>query len=156
MEAIEVIFEAKNAPLVFRLHVRRGDNEIGSGAIARNGNVPQGCKANQGFDVRVVRLRLERVPEEEQAVEVAFGDFRADLLVAAEWSAFELQDRQAKLVLDERARCAGGGKMMMFKHGEMFAHPIKHFAFAVVVRNECDALLRRNREMLHVQVVKTN
>ena len=93
MEAIEIIFEAENAPLVFRLQKRRGDDEISGGAIARNRNVPQGCKANQGFDVRVVRLRLERVPEKEQAVEVAFGDFRTDLLVAAKWSAYELHHR---------------------------------------------------------------
>ncbi len=38
----------------------------------------------QRLDVDVVRLRLERVPEEEHDVEPAFGDAGTDLLVAAE------------------------------------------------------------------------
>jgi len=37
----------------------------------------------QGLDVRVMRLRLQRIPQEHQQVDLALGNAGADLLVAA-------------------------------------------------------------------------
>jgi len=49
----------------------------------------------QRLDVDVVRLRLERIPEEDHEIDPSFHDARADLLVAAERTAQEPRDRQA-------------------------------------------------------------
>jgi len=42
-------------------------------------------------------LRLQRIPEEDEQVDLAFSDARADLLIAAERPAAEAGDRQAEL-----------------------------------------------------------
>ena len=52
--------------------------------------------------VRVVGLRLERIPEEDEEVDLALGDQRAQLLVAAERPALQLLDGLAELPLEER------------------------------------------------------
>ena len=56
--------------------------------------------AEQRFDVDVMGLGLELVPEEDDEVDAPFGDTRADLLVAAERSAQE-PDGQIELGGDE-------------------------------------------------------
>ena len=61
----------------------------------------------QGLDVRVVRLRLERVPEEDQKVYLTLDDLGADLLVAAEGAALEPLDRELQLLLESRPGRAG-------------------------------------------------
>src|SRR6266700_5026916 len=76
-------------------------------AVARlvaTGNVPYGCQAEQCLDVRVVRLRLERSPEEDLGVDRAVSDLGADLLVAAHGSAQVAGHGQAQLVFEH---CAG-------------------------------------------------
>ena len=63
---------------------RRGDQEVGGRQVAGHRDVPDGGDPQQCLDVGVVRLRLERVPEEDQQVDAALGDLGADLLVAAD------------------------------------------------------------------------
>ena len=48
-------------------------------------------------------LRFERVPEEDQEIDLALSDARADLLVAAQRAAALLVDIQAALVGDDFA-----------------------------------------------------
>ena len=71
--------------------------------VARDRDVPDDGDPEQCPDVRVVGLRLERVPEEDEEVDVARGDHRAELLVAAERPALQLDDPDPELVLEQRA-----------------------------------------------------
>jgi len=67
-----------------------------------------------------VRLGLQRVPEEDQQVDVAVRDPGADLLVAAQRAAEEAGDRQAELVAEQSAR--GRGRSVRSGSG-----PVRHF-----------------------------
>jgi hypothetical protein len=50
-----------------------------------------------------MRLRAHRVPEEDEHVQVAGGDQRADLLVTAQWPALEAGDGQVQAVTQHLA-----------------------------------------------------
>ena len=45
----------------------------------------------------IVRMRRERIDEEEQDVDLAFRDHRADLLVAAQGAALQAREREGHL-----------------------------------------------------------
>ena len=52
-------------------------------------------------------LLFKGIPEEDQEIDRALGDKRANLLVATEWAAQESFDRDIQLVSDEPAGRAG-------------------------------------------------
>jgi hypothetical protein len=45
------------------------EEEVGGGGIHRAGDVPEDGEAEQGFDVGIVRLGGERIPEEDQDID---------------------------------------------------------------------------------------
>src|SRR5262249_52532289 len=101
----------------------------GNRDIADNGD------AEQGLDVRVVRMRLQRIPQEHQQVDLALGDAGADLLVAAVRAAAEAGDRQPELLLQE---VAGGGRREQLVTGQqvqVVPGPLEHVPLLVVVRD---------------------
>src|SRR5439155_19135911 len=62
----------------------RSNHEVGRRAVARDGDVPDDAHAQQRLHIGIVRLRLERIPKENEKVDLTLDDLRADLLVAAE------------------------------------------------------------------------
>ena len=69
------------------LHIekeRRGNQKVSRAPVAGGRDVVEDREAQQRFDVDIVGLRLERIPEEYEQIDVAFGEHRADLRVAAE------------------------------------------------------------------------
>ena len=56
---------------------------IGSGFVGGDGDVVDHRDPEQRFDVGVVGLGLERIPEKDDEVDLPFRDLGADLLVAA-------------------------------------------------------------------------
>jgi hypothetical protein len=83
--------------LVPSLHKRRGQQEIGGGAVARDGNVVDHGNTKQRLDVDVVRVRLQRIPEENHEIDSPLDTRRADLLVAAKlsWAMSAIRFRSA-------------------------------------------------------------
>src|SRR5687767_11240341 len=71
--------------LLTSLGARRepGDDEIRRGHVGRERNVVDVAHTEQRADVRIVRLRGERIDEEEHGVDVSRGDLRRDLRVTA-------------------------------------------------------------------------
>ena len=57
----------------------------------------------QRLDIRIVRLRFERIPEEDEKIDLAIGDLGADLLIAAQGPALELGDLEAQLLFQDFA-----------------------------------------------------
>ena len=53
-----------------------------------------------------MRLRGERVPEEDQQIQVALGDLCADLLISAQWTALQLIDVDSQLLFKELTGCS--------------------------------------------------
>jgi len=50
-----------------------------------------------------MRLRLERIPEEDHEIDPVLDDSGSHLLVATEWTAEKPADRESKLGAEERA-----------------------------------------------------
>ena len=100
-------------PVVRRLSLialadeRRGNDEVSGGAIAGHRDVPDHGYSQQRLYVRVMRLRLQRIPEEDEQVNLPVSDPGADLLVAAEWPALEAGHAQAELIAEQPAGGAG-------------------------------------------------
>jgi hypothetical protein len=86
----------------------RGDEQIGTGPVAGDRDIPYHRDPHQGLDVGIVRLRVHGIGEEHQQVQVARRDQRADLLVAAERAALQAGDLQAELIGQQPAGRTGG------------------------------------------------
>ena len=99
--ALHVRVEVRELALIAARHEWRRDDEVGGRAVACHGDVPDDRDPDERLHVGVVRLRLQRIPEEDEDVELALRDERADLLVAAERAALEPGDGQVELALEE-------------------------------------------------------
>jgi hypothetical protein len=76
-------------PLILPVHQRRREQKIGRRPVAGDWHVVHNRDPQQRFDVHVVRLRLERIPEKDHEIDATVDDGCADLLVAAERPAQE-------------------------------------------------------------------
>jgi hypothetical protein len=88
-------------------------DEVRRCAIARHWNVPDDGNAQEGLHVVVVRVRLERIPEEDQQVDLALRDLRADLLVASQRPALQHVDGKSDLFFEQPASRAGGKQLVL-------------------------------------------
>jgi hypothetical protein len=84
-------------------HQRAREHEIGRCAVAGDRDVVENRDPQQRLDVDVVRVRGERIGEEDHQVDAALGDRGADLLVAPERPAEVEVDRQLQLVGEQLA-----------------------------------------------------
>jgi hypothetical protein len=124
--------------LVTAGHQGRRDDKIGRRAVARDRNVPHHGDAQQGLDVRIVWLGLERIPEEDQTIDLAFGDAGADLLVAAERAALKFVDRQPELLLEQMAGGAGREELVGGEEIDVESGPLEQLELLVVVGDQGD------------------
>lgn len=83
------------------------EQEISRCAIARYGDLVQSRYSQQGFDIWVVGLGAERVPEKYEHIYLFFYYHRPELLVAAEWSRGTLKDRVIDCILYHASGGAG-------------------------------------------------
>lgn len=131
--------------LVGGVHQRRGEDEIRRGAVHSDRDVLQHGHTQQGAHIRVVGVRFERVPEEDQDIHLALGDLRADLLVAAQRPAQKHLHGQPQFLLEQGARRAGGEDFVVAQPPDVEARPFEQVLLAVVVGDEGDALAARKR-----------
>ncbi len=89
-----------------------------------------------------MRLRFQRIPEEDDKVDRAFGDFGANLLVAAQRTAFETRDREIKFRFQDVARGPGGVQIMLGQQVAVELGPLKHVLLLVIVGHQRDLLAR--------------
>src|SRR5664280_2383319 len=141
-EAVAVAVVVREQAIVLLVHERGRDHEVGRGAVARDRDVPHHRDAQQCLDVRVVRLRLERVPEKDHEVDGALRDLRADLQVAAEGAALQLGDRHFQFALEKRAGGAGREQLVTGEQDTVELRPLQQRLLLVVVGDERDPLLR--------------
>jgi hypothetical protein len=87
-----------------------------------------------------VWLRAHRVPEEDEHVQVAGGNQRADLLVTAERPALKAGDGQVQAVAEQAAGRAGRVEDMVGEDVTVVLGPLEQVAFPVVVRDQGDVL----------------
>ena len=121
-------------------HERGGDEKVRRRAVAGYGDVVDHCDAQQRLDVDVVRVRLQRIPKEDDGVDLALRDLGADLLVAAERTALQLLDGQVQVLLQEPAGRAGCDEVVAGQGVPVEARPFEQVLLLVVVCDECDGL----------------
>src|SRR5271166_10912 len=83
-----------------------------------------------------MRLRRERIPEEEDDVEAPLGDERADLRVAAERTREQHVDGQVELLGDGTAGRRGRVDLAIRERVAIERGPLRHLVLAGVVRDE--------------------
>ncbi len=131
----------RDQAVVLTVHEWRGDHEIRGRPIAGDGNVPHLGHAQQRLDVRVVRLRFQRIPEEDQEVDFSARDPGADLLVTAEWSALQLVDRETEVSFQNAAGGTGGVHLMVRQQVTIEGGPLEQVTLLVVMRDQGDLLV---------------
>ena len=101
------------------------------------------------FTSDVVRLGLHGVPEEDENVDPAVRDHRAELLVAAEGPRFQPDhgvheglacEDLLQLLLHQAARRPRADELVVQEHFPVPAHPFDEVPLAVVVRDKRDVL----------------
>ena len=119
---------------------RRGNEVVGAGAVAGDGDVPHHRDPDEGLDIGIVRLRAHRIPEEDEHVELPRRDERADLLVSSEGTALEAGDGQVERLGEQPAGGAGRVQDVVGEDVPVVLGSLEEVAFPVVVGDQGDAL----------------
>ena len=116
---------ARRRAVVLLAHQRAREHEVRGRAVAGDRHVVDDGDAQQRLDVDVVRVRLERIPEEDHEVDAALGDRRAHLLVAAERAAQEAVHGQAELARELGAGRAGRVELVLRERAAVVRAPTR-------------------------------
>ncbi|QTK80010.1 hypothetical protein AT6N2_C2390 [Agrobacterium tumefaciens] len=115
------------------------DEIFGSGTVERHGDIVNRCQPGQRLHVDVMRHGRQRIGKEDQHVDFACRDHRADLLVAAERTAFKPNDFEARAgFLHAPAGGASGDDLELGKRLLMLTGEVRHIVFFLVVSDERD------------------
>ena len=121
------------------------DQEIGGSAVGGNRNIPHGRNTQQRFDVWIVRHGIEWVPEEEQHINFAFGNVRAQLLIAAHRAAQQAMNGKTGGAGDQGTGGSGGIQIVVAQGVDIFFNPAQQGLFAVVMGHQCNLLAGLHR-----------
>src|SRR6202023_2728790 len=113
-------------------HVRRA-------AIARDRNIVEDRESKQRLDVDVVRLRRQRIPKEDDDVDLFLSDERSDLRVAAKRARQEHGDRKIQLLGDGSARRRSRKDFALSERAAVERRPRGHLVLARIVSDERNA-----------------
>jgi hypothetical protein len=131
-----VTFVIGDQAVVFTIHERGGDHEVSRSPIAGNGNIPHNRHAQKRLYIGVVGHGFKRVPEEDEEINFVVNDLGADLLVAANRSAFKFRDLEAKFLFQNFACCASRKYLMMSQKIAVEFCPFHQVPFFIIVRDK--------------------
>lgn len=115
------------------------EEEGGRRLVAGEGDIPEDSHAEEGLHIGVVRLCGQGIPEEDEGIELFFGEVGTDLEVAAHGAAQVAMDVAAE-GFGKAASCgAGGRKCMWSEQCGVALRPCGHLFLAVVVGDEGNA-----------------
>src|SRR6202035_2447843 len=124
--------------LMAAVHQRRGNDEVRGRPVAGHRDVADDRDPQQGLDVGVMRLWLQRIPEEDQQVDLALGDPGADLLVTTVRAAAEAGNRESELLLQQVTGRGGREQLVTGQQVQVVFRPFEHVALLIVVRDQGD------------------
>ena len=132
------------AQLAFELHTlwkstphrEPSDDQVCRHDIRRERNIVDVADPQQCADVRVVRLRTERIDEEEHRINSAFRNARSDLGVTAFGAAEQRLDVETNLVTHQLRRVSGSGERELGQCLAIERRPRDEIHFLAVVRDE--------------------
>ena len=100
----------------------------------------------QRLHVRIVRMRLEGIPEENQDINLALADLCPDLLVTAQRAAENTGDGNGKLGLDLSASCSCRDNPVTVQCFSVVLCPSQQVLLLIVVSHDRDGLLSRHSD----------
>ncbi len=116
-------------------------DEVGGRFVGGNRDVPHRSQSQQRFHIRIVRHRIEGIPEEDQHVDLPFGNQGAKLLVATHGAGEEAGDGQLGLFAKHGAGGAGGIEVVELELLLAAHDPVQQRGFHVVVSDQCHPLV---------------
>jgi len=114
----------RHAALVSGKQQRRRNQKVSRGTVAGHGYVPNHRHAQQRLYVRVMRLRLQRVPKENQQIHGTLGNAGANLHVPAQRAAEQAGDGQLQLALQHAPGGASGQQHIVLQHAKVKGSPL--------------------------------
>ncbi len=87
-------------------------------------------------DVRVVRLRLRRIPEEDQQVQLALRDHGSDLLVATKRAAQKLAYCESELRLEQGSGGPRREQIVSAKDAAVESSPLEQTPLLIVMGDQ--------------------
>ena len=69
--------------LIFFIHKRGCNHEVGAGLVVCNWNVVYLCNPQQGLYIRIMRLGSQRIGKEDHKIDLSLNNLRSDLLVSS-------------------------------------------------------------------------
>ncbi len=85
-----------------------------------------------------MRLRLERVPEEQHDIDLPLGDPGSELLVTSERPTLEPRHGKAELLVDQPSRRAGAVEIVPSEDGHVVPRSPEQIRLLVVVCDQRD------------------
>jgi len=113
--------------------------ESGRRFVAGEGDIPEDGDAEECLHVGVVRLCGQGIPEEDEGIELFFGEVGTDLEVAAHGTAQVAMNVAAEGFRESSSRGAGGGKLVGSEQCGVAQGPCGHLFLAVVMGDEGNA-----------------
>ena len=95
-----------------------------------------------------MRLRFERVREENEKLDVSLRDLRADLLIASERTALQTGYRKLQLRFEQRAGCPCRHQTVLRQQTAIEFRPGEQVLLLVIVRHQRYRFLRSHRHRL--------
>lgn len=131
-----------------RIIVPKGtrDHEVGTVTVAGNGHVVHTTLAEEHLDVRLMRLGIEVVNEEDGEVDLLANNHRSNLGITTEGTRMHAGNRYvnssfSKGLLNESASCSRTDEFVMSEGVGVVETPLDHIYFAVVVRHDGNSQL---------------
>src|SRR5690625_5783841 len=112
--------------------------------------------AQERRDVRLMRLRGQRITEEYDRQHLILSDPGADLQVAPLRTRLHQLDVEAQLGPQARARRPGGDQREMLQRLPVLADKLSELLFPLVMSDQCDKLLHWPRSYTPVSLVVTS
>jgi len=106
LEALIAKPNAASTPLSSSPPPNPRNNEFSRRQVGRQRDVVQVADSQQSLDVRFVRMGVERVDQENDAIDLPLCDPRRDLCITSHWSRQHAFDLQARRPRDTLTGCA--------------------------------------------------
>lgn len=144
-------------PLILLRHERGRNEKICGGPVAGDRNIPHHGDAEQRFHIRIVGMRLQRIPEENENVDVAFANLRPDLLITAQRPALHSFHWKVQLLMKQCSRSPSCDECVPCKGFAIELGPGQQILLLVVMRHDGNRFLfgHRHRVVVHGHLLLT-
>jgi len=112
------------------------EQDLGGCSIRRDRNIVHVAHFHEGLDVGLVRMRGERIAQEDDGIDLFGDDARPDLEIAALRTTRDEIDVDAEFAFQQTTRRSRSNETERAEHVRMGAHQVEQLFLLLVVRNK--------------------